>query len=472
MHHACHSPVHFAPDEIPSRLQPLIRTGGAVTPIVRMLSIGDSHTVYGARYNTSTNNFALTARSHWSTAGVRMRRALAHGRNSYGTPNAQSRLYCYGAAGARLDQIETNTDTGLPKLIADYGAVASSSLVVLRGCGNDFAAGASLATVQARMTSFVNGLLAANFAAIVIMSQGPRLYSTTPVDETVVLPKRLGYNSWLENTFCPSNPKLYFCNINDIGEDPGNPGYALASKFDTLAPGHCYDWVASRQGQALANVIATIPGVSFEPAWADASFFSTALNATAQNPNGNPLLTGTGTEGSPTVCYAARIQVDSGTATWAWSTVTRNGRTVKKLDILTNTGVVSFQSAQSEFGGLGAFAGITSAFDPATESVYGTVSLEGEPAGWAFTEIKMELLQWGGSYKTAADQISDDNGGSGVLEVLPRSVLSSPPMLMGGTVGCNGRLKFRGTGTVYLDWMTVHSSADHLGPYRDQFTAP
>ena len=195
---------------------PLSGRSGA-TPIKRMLPIGDSHTIYGTRYNTSTNNFALTARSHWSTAGTRMRRALAHARNSYGTPNAQSRLYAYGAAGARIDQIESNTDTGIPKLIADYGAVASSSLVVVRAGGNDFAAGATLATVQTRLTSFVNALLNAGFAAVVIMSQGPRLYSLSPVDETVVLPKRLGYNEWLEDTFCPSDSRLYFCNIYAIG---------------------------------------------------------------------------------------------------------------------------------------------------------------------------------------------------------------------------------------------------------------
>jgi hypothetical protein len=430
-----------------------------------LISLGDSHTDYGANYNTTNNNYDFMGRGHWTSVGARTRRALSYGRNSHGAPNRQ---FFYGFSGKRADQLRTDTNIGVPRLIADYGSRASKCGVIVMCGGNDLSAGYASAKTFANIKGVCDDLINSGFRTIFLVGLGPRLYSLTPIDETAILPRRREVNLLLRN-YAQTTPGVHYIANDDLGEDPANPGYRLSSLVDTGPPGHAFCRLASMRGQLLAEALSALPNFPTYPAWLTPAFKASALNSPANgNPNGNFLLTGTGTEGSTPVCSHARISVLTGVATWNWETVLRNGRTVRKLTIPTNTGQISLQSNNSGFG---AFWALASSFNSESDELYAVCELEGESTNWAFTEIQLMCLGTSGSnFKMASDMKSADNGASGILIPYDRAVLATPPIVFGKgeTSGANVRLLIRGTGTLYLDYIGIHRNPSLAGPYIHQ----
>lgn len=439
---------------------------GAIIPWERFAMLGDSNAQLGDTNTPSNGNRVFHDRGIAQSIGIQLGWRLSLAQRVSGTDD---KPFYYGGSGATIQTIRA---THLPALISDHAAHLDTTLCVIYAGGNNLANGDSSATVLGYMDLLLQDVIASGMTPLVYTIR-PRSYAESGPDERVILPIRQAYCAALI-AYCAAND-IMCVDVQNDGEDPGNLGYGLAgatSAYElevavTGRPGHLKGHLAGVFAQKAVELISSHPRFPSPDAhWLTGEAKTYALQNPSRpgggNANGNPYLTGTGTEGSPVVCAGCRIAVLSGTATWTWETVTHLGETWKKLNILTNSGEVALRSQNTGTAGFWSLIANYSA----SEYIYMAAELEGVASGWNFSKV---ALQFNGATTPFPTTIGNgETSPTPTLVPFPQgSVITTMPMKQANveTTGCSGGLYLKGTGSLLLKFIGTFRQSEVPGPF-------
>jgi len=321
---------------------------------------------------------------------------------------------------------------------------ATTALLINAGT-NNINAYESASTISGRIDTAIALIKTYGFGAIVWNQIIPRLAGT---GEDVRLVVRDAVNTYLATR--PGGIICALCAAD--GEDPGNPGYALASAVDTVAPGHPKAPLASTMGKRIAEALATT-AVFTETFLTDASLAAAMNSASAASCylTGTPVAAG-GYGGTGTVPAGWRQSHAAGSAA-AYSVEARpDGRTGNVFKVVSATPGTNAESF------LYPITNFTTGFT--TGDRIRLVCEFYPEAGHAFSRLSASLNFNAGALNTSA---ADGYGQYAIVTTgqivaqQDRIVMITPVLTIpaSGVTLLQPRLKWHGTGTLRLGYPTL-----------------